>query len=333
MHFVDTNYEENFYSSDIFDFYFGEARLGVFDIETTGLSAGSAQIVLGGIIIPDVKGMKLRQFFSDGGHEEAELLDLYADKISDVDVLFSYNGDRFDIPFVNGRLARHHRPPAFDEILSVDMYRVVRAHSELRGMLPNLKQKTVEDYMGLWRSRKDQISGADSVYLYYEYLATKSPKLLDYILLHNSDDLLQLARILGIFEQLDLHKIVSHIGFPVRNGETTAFVDKILLKRESLEFYGHYRILPFDYVLFDEIYSANFDNETRRFGVTLPCLCEKDLTFADLEAIKIEDASLQNSPHCKSSYLILRQNKAINYGAVNHLIKLMLKQILGRFTA
>jgi uncharacterized protein YprB with RNaseH-like and TPR domain len=331
MYVVDRNEDESFYSSRVFDFYFGDARLGVLDIETTGLSAKKTQIVLGGLLTPTVGGLRLRQFFSEGRQDEAELLDLYADAVGGLDVLFTYNGDHFDLPFVDERLARHHRPPAFQRILSVDLYRVLRAHSPLKTVLPNLKQKTVENYLGLWSGREDRISGADSVRLYCEYLATRAPALLRYILLHNSDDLLQLARILRIFDKLDLHEILAHTGFPVKHGESLIFIDKILLRGGALEFFGKYTALPFDYILFDETFQAAFQNETQRFSVKIPCRREKDVVFADLSELDLPAQALADHPDRRRDRLLLKLGADVRYSAINHLIKLVSRKILGKF--
>jgi uncharacterized protein YprB with RNaseH-like and TPR domain len=333
VHFVDTVYEEPFYSSEIFDFYFGDARLGVFDIETTGLGANNAKIILGGLLTPCAGGVRVRQFFSDGAHEESDLLDLYTDALCDADVLFSYNGDRFDVPFVNARLARHRRAAAFDACLNIDMYRVVRGHSALGGMLPNLKQKTVEDYLGLWREREDDISGADSVRLYYEYTASKSPELLRRILLHNSDDLRQLARILRLFAKLDMHEVAANTGFPVKCGESSAFVTGIKLDRRFVEFSGRYKALPFDYVIFDEPWQASFQNETESFSIRVPCLYEKGVVFADLAELGADDGEFAAYPAYGSGYLALRRGNEIYYGPLNRLVKRLTRAALARFGA
>ncbi|MDR1572769.1 MAG: ribonuclease H-like domain-containing protein [Clostridiales Family XIII bacterium] len=330
---MDLVYEEPFYASEIFDFYFGEARLGVFDIETTGLSASGAKLILGGLLIPWAGGVRVRQFFAEGAHEEAELLALYTDALAETDVLFSYNGDRFDIPFVNERLARRRRPPAFGDCLSFDMYRVIRNHSHLGDMLPNLKQKTVEDYLGLWRERKDRITGADSVRLYYEYTASRSPELLRRILLHNSDDLLQLARVLRVFGKLDLHKIASHVGFPVKCGESFAFVTEIKLDRRALEFSGKYgAFLPFDCVRFDEPWRISFQSETERFSVRVPCRCEAGVMFADLAELGADERDFAAYPAYGSGYLALRQGKEILYGPMNRLIKHVTQTAIARLS-
>jgi uncharacterized protein YprB with RNaseH-like and TPR domain len=331
MHLVDFNQEEVFYTSSVFDSYFGGLRLGVFDIGTTGLDAMRSKIILGGILTPDLNGMRVRQFFSEGGHEERDLLDVYADALSNIDVLFSYNGDRFDIPFTNTRLARHRRPAAFDACLSLDLYRILRSHSDLRAFLPNLKQKTVEEYLGLWRDRQDRLSGADSIRLYYAYIAAKKPELLQYILLHNSDDLLQLARILRIFDKLDLHRILAHTGFPVTYEGTTVFVEKIQLQSDALEFSGRYTALPFDFVLFDEVFQASFQNDARRFRVRVPCRCETRAVFADLLDLKIDAPALWAHPACRHGYFLLKRDGDVLYDSVNRLIQSILRRLLSQF--
>ncbi|MDR2133130.1 MAG: ribonuclease H-like domain-containing protein [Clostridiales Family XIII bacterium] len=331
MHLTDVVYEEAFHSSETFDYYYGEVRTGVFDIETTGLDAGRAKLILGGLLTPCADGVRVRQFFAEDIREEGELLALYAEALAETDVLFSYNGDRFDIPFLNGRLARRRRPPAFGDCLSVDMYRVIRGYYEPGGALPNLKQKTVERHMGLGDGREDLISGADSVRLYYEYMATKSPELLAYILLHNGDDLRQLARILRVFDDLDAHRVAAHVGFPVRRGDSLAFVTKIKLGRRLLEFSGRYKSLPFDYIRFDEPWRILFSRETESFDVSLPCLCERDVVFADLRALDADDEEFAAYPLYGSGYLTLRRGSETFFETVNRLVKRITLAVLERF--
>jgi hypothetical protein len=212
------------------------------------------------------------------------------------------------------------------------MYRVIRRYSMLGDILPNLKQKTVEDYLGLRREREDLISGADSVRLYYEYTATKDPELLRRILLHNSDDLRQLARILRLFGKLDMHKIASSIGFPVKCGEAFAFVTGIKLDRHSLEFSGRYKSLPFDYVLFDAPWRASFSNETESFNIRIPCMYEDGVVFADLAEMGADDG-FATHPSYESGYLALRQGKEVDCDAMNRLIKHVTRASLARFGA
>jgi hypothetical protein len=212
------------------------------------------------------------------------------------------------------------------------MYRMIRGHSRLGDVLPNLKQKTVEDYLGLWRERKDRITGADSVRLYYAYTATKAPDLLHRILLHNSDDLLQLARVLRVFDKLNLHKIASHMGFPVKCGESFAFVTGIKLDRQTLEFSGKYGALPFDCVRFDEPWRISYQNETECFSVRVPCRHKAGVLFADLAELGADERDFAAYPAYGSGYLALRQGKEILYGPMNRLIKHITQTAIARLS-
>lgn len=333
MYVSDITYDETFYSSAVFDFYFGNANINVIDIETTGLDPARTKIILAGILTPTVNGTRSRQFFAEGAHEEAELLDLYADALSGADILISYNGDRFDIPFAKTRLARHHRSSAFNGVMSFDIYNVIRNFSHLKKILPDLKQKTVEDYMGLQRKRADRISGADSVRLYYEYMASKSEKLMEYILLHNRDDIRQLARLLAIIDRLDLHRIAANMGFPVRLGGRTAFVNSISLQKNLLVFSGFHKNISrrsAKQLRYDDNFRVSFDEGG--FCIKVPCLHENGLVFVDLRELDMDVGPLEVYPEYGSGYLLLKDETGVRYGPVNHLIRLIIEKILAEYT-
>lgn len=328
MYEVDIHYDEPFYTSPIFDFYFKDARIGVFDIETTGLDAKRNKFVLGGLLIPDGDGVRLRQFFSEGGHEESEILDIYTEALRETDILVSYNGNHFDIPFTNGRLAHHHRRETFSGILSFDLYQIVKKFSGLKKVLPNLKQKTVENYMGLWSDRKDQISGADSVFLYHEYMATGSSELLEFILLHNRDDLLQLARLLAVLAKMNLHEVMANTGFPTILNDAAAFAEKITLRKSSLEISGWCRGIPFDMRRYENGFACDFLKEEGSFFLKLPCISESGVTYVDLKLLDMDYSPLTVFPEFESDFLVLKNGDEVAYGPINYLIRYLLLSLL-----
>ncbi len=162
MYVYDKTYEESFYSSKSFDFYYKDSELygkdnagiGVFDIETTGLDPRNGQAIMGALLTKEERGVRVRQFFADDEDEE-ELLSVYKEALSETDVLVSYNGNGFDFPYLKYRLKRHHIESPFAGTLSLDMFNVLNKYSNLRQVIPNLKQKTVEEYFGLRDSRDD----------------------------------------------------------------------------------------------------------------------------------------------------------------------------------
>ena len=178
---------ENIYTSPLLDFYFEDLKMGSLDIETTGLDPVRTKFILGGLY--DFAAGEFLQFFAESTDEEAEVLQAYMDRMSQLDVVVTYNGKHFDIPFVETRYRRLFGRE-YDGYMpfNFDLYLLLNGHSPLRQFVPNLRQKTVESYMGLWDGRTDEISGADSVEMYYEYVRTRDPELERQILLHNSDD-------------------------------------------------------------------------------------------------------------------------------------------------
>jgi len=110
MYHVNEIYREAFYQSNIFRFYFDDLKLGVIDIETTGLNPERSSFILGGLVVPDAKGKKAIQLLSESKDEETALIRSYLFELKDLDVLVSYNGDHFDLPFLTRRI-RNNRIP------------------------------------------------------------------------------------------------------------------------------------------------------------------------------------------------------------------------------
>ena len=322
-------YPELFFQSNIFHFYFEDLQLGVIDIETTGLHPDRSRFILGGLVVPDDAGKKAIQLFSESDEEEASLIKLYLSELKDLDVLISYNGDNFDLPYLYKRI-RHHNIPAGDFPLfqSLDLYRILEKHSNFRKLLPNLKQKTVETFLGLWSDRTDEISGGESVDLYFRFLKTRDPAIRETILLHNKDDILQLSRLLKVFEKLDLHKIMFHSGFIVSNQGKKIYIQNIELKKDSLLVTGVHRNITRDYRCYQASHEASFSVKKSDFSLQIPVKNQILYSYVDLEEFPYDCSELEKHPGCESGYLAVTSGDETNYAEINHLIKLLLKEIL-----
>ncbi|HML37225.1 MAG TPA: ribonuclease H-like domain-containing protein [Bacillota bacterium] len=320
---------ELFYQSNIFRFYFDGLKLGVVDIETTGLSPDRSLFILGGLVTPDSQGKKAIQLLAESKEEEPLLIRSYLSELKDLDVLVSYNGDHFDLPFLNQRLRSNHIPGSeFPLALSLDLYRILDSHSNFRKLLPNLKQKTVETFLGLWSDRADEISGAESVELYMKFLRTGDTSLRDTILLHNRDDILQLSRLLKVFEKLDLHKIMFHTGFIVADQGKKAYIKSIILQKDAILVSGTHKNVPMDYRCYQASHEAAFSEKKRDFTLRIPWQNKMNCAYIDLEEFSYDCSALEKYPGYESGYLLVRNDGAVNYAEVNHLIKLLLKEIL-----
>ena len=209
-----------YFTSRILDGYFAGMRLGIFDIETMGLSPDRAACVLAGLmkVAPDGSCV-MRQYFAESVREEKQLLTKLFTDLNGFDYILTYNGKHFDLPFITKRAQRLDLAERRLRPYNLDLYLCLNGHSEIRNLLPSLKQKSVEAYMGLAPGRGDEIDGKESIALYRAFESafdeTEKNELRRKILLHNHDDILQLYKIFPIILQTDIHKAFSALGFPV----------------------------------------------------------------------------------------------------------------------
>lgn len=319
------------YSSRLTDFYFNGLQAATMDIETTGLSSSRSKFILGGLLT--FEDRRFCQYFAQTESEEAEALFKYMDELSRLDVIVTYNGRHFDMPFILSRYRQitgaeytGHLPYNFD------LYLLLNGHSPVKHFVPNLKQKTIENYMGLWTDRTDEIDGAQSVELYKEYERTQDSELGRRILLHNSDDVIQLARLLKITSKCDMHKGMYKCGFPV--GDLT--VSRINISRDFLEYEGVQRGNPVNYRCYDiDGYPAyvDFSRDSRSFIFKVPIIRQKGIAVIDLFASGIDYSPLLDYPSCSSGFLAIESNSTQNHMEINHFIKLFTghaARIMGR---
>jgi len=146
------------------------------DIETTGLTPDWCEITVIGIHLcrgQDVDSVQLvgRDITVEGILEALE----------GVDVLYTYNGSRFDLPFIHAQLGlnlEHHFP---HRDLMYDCWR-----KNLRGGL-----KGVERQLGIKRRLAD-MDGLQAVKLWWKYVETFDLDALDTLLEYNKEDVVNL---------------------------------------------------------------------------------------------------------------------------------------------
>ena len=326
----------SFYSSKQFDEYFGGMKLAAADIETTGLSPRTSAVILGGAVVTDGDRRLAVQFFADSEEDEPELLERYVSLLCKNDVIVTYNGASFDIAFLVKRL-RHRGMDSsgLESLYSLDMYRILKKHSHLPDILPDMKQKTVEKYLGHGDSRKDRISGAQSAELYSEYTASagsRREEILDIILLHNRDDIVRLSDMLRIFKILDMHKIMFTGGFLTSKDGICISVDRISLKKCHLRAEG--RVMGRDRMpacrLFGEGLSLEISGSDG--SLTMDAICEEveGFSVADLAMLGADDMQMQSMGGYESGYLILSGSDAPRYREINTLVRKLIWSMIER---
>ncbi|MBE6032396.1 MAG: hypothetical protein E7224_04310 [Clostridiales bacterium] len=320
--------EEKPYDSSIFREYFKGQRVAIFDIETTGLDYRRNRVILAAFLFLEENGFSGVQYFAnDVAMEEEEVLRACAEEFKNIDVLITYNGNRFDLPFLKTR-AMVWEVPFLMNVFSLDMYRVVRNYSTLGQFLPNLKQKTVENYLGLTEDRKDEIDGAESVSLYWKYLECGDPELKRLILLHNRDDVRQLSRIMKILDKLDLHRILYSEGFSTAREGKRIVAERIAFRKGKLIAEGHTNCAGRCYCGFDTGFQGNHNERDCSLSVEIPCYTTGDYTYVMKDDFPFPMDPVKNSPFNRDKALIIRDHDQVCHREANFLIHEIFREIL-----
>lgn len=218
------------------------ARLGMreellfFDIETTGFSADSNTVYLIGCITFTGDSAHLIQWFADTKDAESDILEHFCAFAKDYRVLIHFNGDTFDLPFLRKRCHLYGLSSDFDSLTSIDIYKKIKPWKK-HLCLPNLKQKSIETFLGICRA--DQYSGGELIEVYQTYLKTQEQSLLHLLLLHNEDDLKGMPGLLPILFYPDFfaQKFVLenvHMDSSLKQPEQPPIVHLTLMGDEAL---------------------------------------------------------------------------------------------------
>lgn len=151
------------------------------DIETTGLRGDSAITTIalydGHSVRCYVQGENLHQFVSD---------------VQEYEVVVSYNGKAFDVPFIErsfGVKLRHAH---------IDLMYVLRSLGYRGGL------KGCEKRLGLDRKELADVDGYFAVLLWQEFRRTRNPKALETLLAYNVQDVVNLETLMVMAYNLKL---------------------------------------------------------------------------------------------------------------------------------
>ena len=291
------------------------------DIETTGLSKKYHQIYLIGILTYyyEARLWQLTQLFSESSIEEELILKEFIIKIRNYKYLITYNGDNFDIPFVNEKLRKYNMKEI--ELESIDLYKFLRKNKDFINF-PNLKLKTVEKELGIYR--EDTFTGLECIEFYKNYLITKSSNFFNYIVQHNRDDLYSMPKLLKIFllikESRSIEIKINNTPTLLKLKEVDQSGDLIIVSgtwMDSLEFSSDY---------YNNFYSLAL-NKNSDFKLKIEVnkgKLEENIIAYYVDTIelglssKIKDLSGHNPP---DNILILKVNKNIILKNIKNLIR------------
>lgn len=312
------------FKSRVLDTYFGGLDICVYDIETTGLFPRNDRIMLTGLLTVSDGHAKAEQFFAESLNDEKAVLEATIGVLEKADVVLTYNGRSFDMPFTAARAAKYGI--GFDQPYDLDLFTVLSGYSEIKKFTGSLSQKSIEHFMGMAPDRDDKIDGRESIRLYEQYLSSPSYALEKTIMLHNHDDICQLYRILPVVKQTDFHRAMSRMGFPAGN----FIIKNYKVNGGGLTVNAVQKKNPIDYISFpteDAPYSLRMSSGDGTVELDIPgeavggntVVIDAQTILNGLEPGGFDDVA--DYPAFESGYLILRDGNRVNYLEINMFLK------------
>ena len=301
---------------DVLISYFPGMRPCVLDIETSGLDPSRCRIILIALLVQTQDGLTVTQFLAENQYEEDRVLDAALDFLEreSIGYLVTFNGQTFDIPFINSRLSRLYSDRDLN-VFNLDVYRLLCSGTDLRKRIGSMSQKSVEDYFGIFDDRRDTITGRESAALFDEYALTGNSTIEKIILTHNREDVLQLSRLMHLIPESfeDFDSAIARHGFPACGGRYS--VRPVLKRRERvLRICGKQLASPVSAAFFSDIDSpvtSVFDSLTATYEIDAPLGRLRDNYYIDAIACGIDP---DEDPMYVNGYLIL-DSRTVNLAA------------------
>lgn len=171
------------------------------DIETTGFTARTSYLYLIGCAYYSEGIWHTRQWFAQNYQEEAQILTAFFEFAAQYRYLVHFNGNNFDLPFIQQKCQQLQLPYSFDGFTGFDIYKRVSPYKYFL-KLPNCKQKTIEQFLEV--KREDVFSGGELIGVYHDYVKLSTEFSEKSLLLHNADDLRGMLQLLPILAYCDL---------------------------------------------------------------------------------------------------------------------------------
>lgn len=198
------------------------------DIETTGFTARSSQLYMIGCAYYQNREWHTIQWMADNYEQEKEILLAFLDFAGMYRYLIHFNGNNFDLPFLMQKCEHLGITHCLDAFEGIDLYkRIAPCKAFLR--LPNCKQKTLEQFLGI--NREDVFSGGELIGIYHEHVKDPREFSEKSLFLHNSDDMKGMLELLPMLAYSD----ILSLGVRARKVQANSYRDANgKLRRELL---------------------------------------------------------------------------------------------------
>ncbi len=262
------------------------------------------------------------QLFAENKSDEERIIREIYKILSQYEAVITYNGNRFDLPFIKTR-ATKYGIDNFPFFWSIDLYRYLKKYWPMAKRMPHLNQKSVEIALGLSDNRNDMIDGGECIPLYEHYLGYKDNQSKQLILLHNADDVRQLARIYNAAVFLPYDKIVFEQGFGVP-AKKYVICDSMRFDKNYLYIKAETMPGGIPCSIYEDIYELEYDCLSGTIDIKI-LVCNKDeLKYVDLNSLPLNKAEFKELQGYHSDYLVLSNSDKLMYQEINTLASAIL---------
>lgn len=180
------------------------------DIETTGLYVRSSNLYMIGCAYLDEDIDKPAcwhtiQWLATNYEDEVNVLNAFAAFAKSYRYLIHFNGNQFDIPYLQNKMQQYNIHFNFDDFEGIDIYRRLSPYKTFL-KLPNCKQKTIEHFVTA-TVREDQYTGGELIDIYHEYVLHHDEEKEHFLLIHNEEDIRGMLEIVAALAIPDLFRL------------------------------------------------------------------------------------------------------------------------------
>lgn len=176
-----------------------------FDIETTGFSPNISHLYMIGASYYSDHAWKTIQWFDETGLSVGEqaLLQAFSEFAKDFIYCISYNGTAFDFSYIEKKCTHYHLQNPLSHLQHMDLYKEIKPYGAAFD-LPNLKQKSIEAFLGI--GREDKYNGGQLIKVYKKYLQFHAEHEQKLLFIHNYEDIIGMIKLLPLLSYIDFFK-------------------------------------------------------------------------------------------------------------------------------
>lgn len=283
----------------------------ILDIETTGLDPVRDNLVLLGFIVFEGDKSYIIQYFAEDNFEEERLLKIYLKMTADKTII-TYNGDKFDIPFLNIRLDKYDLEPIFPA--TKDIYKTISSHRKYF-TFESMRLMDIEKHIGIFRNDPSRYKVISK--LTEDIKKRDKPRP---IMIHNENDLIATEKLANINDYFTRELSTNLDGYIINLKSVWINNDIFQINLESTK------------TLTESYFSSN-NYELRTSSNTIEIniqilygrFDEKNTGFVTLNTFNLENESLMT---VDPNLLIIRENYLYNYKNILNLSKKIIENHL-----